>query len=93
MPLLDWLKKYTFPLEKSLEDTNHARPVYEAAVEATLNHGTTTAAYFATIHRESCDILCDVVEEYNQRALVGKVKYAFTPKTRTIFSTLLIRIT
>ena len=73
MPLLDWLKTYTFPLEKSLSDTNLARRVYEGAVNATLNSGTTSAAYFATIHRESCEILCDVVEQVNQRALVGKV--------------------
>ena len=74
MPLLDWLKTYTFPLEKSLADVNRARQVYEAAVSATLNSGTTSAAYFATIHLESCEILCDVVEEANQRALVGKVQ-------------------
>ena len=73
MPLLDWLKKYTYPVEKSLSDTHLARQVYNAAVNATLNSGTTCAAYFATIHRESCEILCDVVEEINQRALVGKV--------------------
>ena len=73
MPLLDWLQKYTFPLEKSLHDTSLAEKVYRSAVRATLNSGTTCAAYFATIHRESCEILCDIVEEKGQRALVGKV--------------------
>ena len=75
LPLLDWLQKYTFPLEKSLSDPNLAKRVYNMAVNATLNSGTTTAAYYATIHRESCEILCDVVEEKKQRALVGKVKH------------------
>ena len=75
MPLLDWLKSYTFPLEKSLSDTHVARQVYEAVVNATLSSGTTSAAYYATIHRESCDVLCDVVERSNQRALVGKVNF------------------
>ena len=73
MPLLDWLKSYTFPLEKSLGDKSVARQVYEAVVNATISSGTTSAAYYATIHRESCEVLCDVVERNNQRALVGKV--------------------
>ena len=78
LPLLEWLQKYTFPLEKSLSDTNVATKVYNSAVNATLNSGTTCAAYFATIHRESCEILCDVVEQKQQRALVGKVDHFFS---------------
>ena len=75
MPLLDWLQKYTFPLEKSLGDPTLAKKVYNAAVSSTLNSGTTCASYYGTIHRESSEILCDVAEEKGQRALVGKVNY------------------
>ena len=73
MPLLDWLQKYTFPLEKSLGDPNLANRVYESAVRCTLNSGTTCASYYGTIHRESSEVLCDVAEANGQRALVGKV--------------------
>ena len=73
MPLLDWLQKYTFPLEKSLGDPNLANKVYESAVRCTLNSGTTCASYYGTIHRESSEVLCDVAEANGQRALVGKV--------------------
>lgn len=30
--LLEWLKAYTFPLEKKFEDVNYATPVYEKVV-------------------------------------------------------------
>ena len=73
MPLLDWLQKYTFPLEKSLGDPNLANRVYESAVSCTLNSGTTCASYYGTIHRQSTEVLCDVAEANGQRALVGKV--------------------
>ncbi|KAK2834959.1 hypothetical protein FQN49_006747, partial [Arthroderma sp. PD_2] len=55
--LLDWLNKYTFPMEASFGDrdapdtpTKRAHSVYNAVVSRTLSHGTTSAAYFATVH-------------------------------------------
>jgi guanine deaminase len=39
----------------------------------TLANGTTTAAYFATIHYESSLFLADTVERLGQRAFIGKV--------------------
>lgn len=72
-PLLDWLKKYTFPLEMKYKDTDFARKVYTAVVDRTLSNGTTTAAYFATIHLESCVVLAEVVAAAGQRGLIGKV--------------------
>lgn len=38
-----------------------------------LRNGTTTAAYFATIHLEATKLLFDLCVKYGQRALVGKV--------------------
>lgn len=39
----------------------------------TLSCGTTTACYFATIHKGSSAILADEVHSQGQRALIGKV--------------------
>jgi guanine deaminase len=39
----------------------------------TLANGTTTAAYFATVHYDSSLILADTVERLGQRAFIGKV--------------------
>lgn len=70
--LLDWLNKYTFPLESSLSDTANARKVYSRCISRTLSHGTTTAAYFATTHVSSTNILAEVCLEKGQRAFVGR---------------------
>lgn len=71
--LLDWLEKYTFPLESSLKDLNKARRVYGSCVRRTLSHGTTTAAYYATIDVAATNLLADLCLEIGQRALVGRV--------------------
>ncbi|KAL8786232.1 MAG: hypothetical protein Q9213_002921 [Squamulea squamosa] len=71
--LLDWLTTYTFPLESRFSSLSHARRVYNRAVTSTLAHGTTTAAYYATIHPASTKLLADICLEKGQRAFVGNV--------------------
>lgn len=73
LPLLDWLNRYTFPLETKYSDENFAEQVYGAVVRRTLSNGTTTASYFATNHKESSLILAREVAKKGQRAFVGKV--------------------
>jgi guanine deaminase len=80
LPLLDWLSTYTFPMESKFADVSFARSVYKKVVQRTLNLGTTTASYFATIHRESAEVLAEIVDLAGQRAFVGKVNMdCFTP--------------
>ncbi|KAK5661254.1 hypothetical protein OQA88_11148 [Cercophora sp. LCS_1] len=71
--LLDWLNTYTFPLEASLADPAKARKVYGRVIRKTLSHGTTTAAYYATIDVASTSLLADLCLAAGQRALVGRV--------------------
>ncbi|KAK7872202.1 hypothetical protein R5R35_001762 [Gryllus longicercus] len=71
--LLEWLETYTFPLEKQYGDLVHAQNVYKHVVRHSLNSGTTTACYFATIHLESSLLLVDLMTELGQRGFVGKV--------------------
>ncbi|KAI1340434.1 guanine deaminase [Xylariaceae sp. FL0016] len=71
--LLDWLNTYTFPMEASLESLPKARKVYTRCIRRTLAHGTTTAAYYATIHVESTNLLADLCLSMGQRAFVGRV--------------------
>lgn len=73
LPLMGWLEKYTFPYESKYKDTKFAEDVYRKVVKRTLDLGTTTASYFATIHYEATTVLADVVEEFGQRGYVGKV--------------------
>ncbi|GAP85986.1 putative guanine deaminase [Rosellinia necatrix] len=71
--LLDWLEKYTFPAEASLSSLPKARRVYTRCIRRTLAHGTTTAAYYATIHVDATNILADLCHSMGQRAFVGRV--------------------
>lgn len=71
--LLDWLKKYTFPEESSHKNLTKARQVYTACVRRTLAHGTTTAAYFATLDVAATNLLADLCLSFGQRAFVGRV--------------------
>lgn len=70
--LLDWLNKYTFPLESSLSSPTKARKVYSRCVARTLSHGTTTAAYYATTHAASTNILASICHSKGQRAFIGR---------------------
>lgn len=71
-PLLDWLQNYTFPLEDRFKDIEYAERTYPHVVKSTLSKGSTTAAYFGSIHKDACLVLADEAEIQGQRAFVGK---------------------
>ena len=73
VPLEDWLQRYTFPLEARYADLDFATEVYERLVSTLLNHGTTTALYFATVHLPATQRLAEICLGKGQRALVGRV--------------------
>ncbi|KAF3480962.1 chlorohydrolase family protein [Arthroderma uncinatum] len=78
--LLDWLNKYTFPMEASFGDketpdtpTKRAHTIYNAVVARTLSHGTTSAAYYATVHVPATNLLASICHTKGQRAFIGRV--------------------
>ena len=71
-PLLEWLQNYTFPLEDKFKDTAYAKRTYPEVIRSTLTKGTTTAAYFGSIHKDSCLVLAQQAEDQGQRAFIGK---------------------
>lgn len=73
IPLHDWLNTYTFPIESKFSDLNFAQAVYQDVVSTLLANGTTTALYFATVHKEASILLAKICAEQGQRGLVGKV--------------------
>lgn len=73
MTLLDWLNTYTFPREAEFSCVKVAKENYTKVVDRSLKSGTTTACYYGTIHVEATKILADIISEFGQRALVGKV--------------------
>lgn len=72
-PLHDWLHTYTFPLEAKFSNLDFATNVYEGLVHSLLSNGTTTALYFATVHKEASLLLAEICAKKGQRGLVGKV--------------------
>ncbi|KAG9247413.1 hypothetical protein BJ878DRAFT_492853 [Calycina marina] len=70
--LMDWLNTYTFPMEASLSDAFKAKTVYSRVIQRTISHGTTTAAYYATISVPSTNLLADLCLSFGQRAFIGR---------------------
>ncbi|KAL5365020.1 hypothetical protein BJX96DRAFT_158415 [Aspergillus floccosus] len=78
--LLDWLERYTFPMESSFGSTSMpslppptAFRVYNQTITRTLSHGTTYAAYYATIHVPATQLLASLCLRRGQKALIGRV--------------------
>ncbi|KAJ8970933.1 hypothetical protein NQ314_000956 [Rhamnusium bicolor] len=72
-PLLEWLDIYTYKLEKRYRNQEFAKKVFNAVVRKTLDHGTTTACYFASLFENSSIALVDAAIKHGQRAFVGKI--------------------
>lgn len=73
VPLMEWLRKYTFPTEASYQDVDAAHHRYNLLVKRFLSNGTTTATYFGSLHLEPNKVLVDSVLALGQRAVIGKV--------------------
>ncbi len=73
LPLEAWLRERTFPLESRYADLRYASGVYEDLVACLLANGTTTAAYFATIHEPASLELARICLRRGQRAGIGRV--------------------
>jgi len=73
LALETWLFEHTFPLEAKLTDPGFAGEVWPSLVSTLLAHGTTTAAYYATIDVETTTMLAETCRAAGQRAFVGRV--------------------
>jgi len=71
--LLEWLTRYTFPVERRFADAAHARDVADFFIAELLRNGTTTAAVFATVHPESVDAFFASAQAQGARMIAGKV--------------------
>ncbi|KAJ3323360.1 hypothetical protein HDV06_001880 [Boothiomyces sp. JEL0866] len=73
LTLLKWLETYTFPKEAEFKSVDHASSVYSRVVGKSLKSGTTTACYYATIHKDGSIALAEACAKFGQRAFIGKV--------------------
>jgi guanine deaminase len=73
LQLLDWLERYTYPVEMGFADAGRARETAEFFLDELLRNGTTTALVFATVHAQSVDIFFQSALARNLRMVAGKV--------------------
>lgn len=71
--LLDWLDRYTFPVETKYADAHYASHQASAFLDQLLAQGTTTALVFATSAKTSVDAFFDQAQSRNLRMISGKV--------------------
>lgn len=71
--LLDWLDKYTFPIESKFKDEKYAKKAYKTFVDCLKHTYTTRAVMFATLHLEGTYILAKLLEEAKIPSYVGLV--------------------
>lgn len=70
--LLDWLKRFTFPEECRYASETHARAAAEVFLNRLVQHGTTAAVVFSTMHRSATEILFAAAEQRNAAIISGK---------------------
>ena len=70
--LLDWLNRFTFPEESRYAAPPHARAAAEAFLDRLVQHGTTAAVVFSTVHRSATETLFEVAERRGQAIVSGK---------------------
>ncbi|MGH8702606.1 MAG: guanine deaminase [Burkholderiales bacterium] len=71
--LLDWLNDYTFPAERAFADPDHARRIAALFLDTLLRHGTTTAAVYPTVHKQSVDAFFEAARQRDLRMICGKI--------------------
>ena len=70
--LLDWLNRFTFPEERRYASAAHARAGAEAFLDRLVQHGTTAAVVFSTVHRSATETLFAAAERRGQAIVSGK---------------------
>ena len=71
--LIDWLNTYTFPEETRYADETHSQTMAERFLNQILSNGTTTAAAFCSVHKQSAEALFAAAEKRDMRIIAGKV--------------------
>ncbi len=70
--LLDWLERFTWREERRYASPGHARAAAEAFLDRLVQHGTTAAVVFSTVHRSAADALFAAAERRGHAIVSGK---------------------
>ena len=70
--LLDWLQRFTFPEERRYASLAHARAAAEVFLDRLVQHGTTAAVVFSSVHRGATEALFTAAERRGVALVTGK---------------------
>ena len=70
--LIDWLQQYTFPYEAQFADMDFCLKDISIFFDEMLSNGTTTAAIFSSVHKNSIDGIMSEATKRNMRIISGK---------------------
>ncbi len=73
LPLMDWLKAYTFKTEARFADNDFAREAYSRLAAELVKNGTTRVCIYSSVHTDATLILMDELEKAGIGGYVGKV--------------------
>jgi guanine deaminase len=71
--LLEWLNKYTFPVEGKFKDKDYAQKIASFFLDELIKNGTTTALVFAAVFPQSVEAFFAEASRRNMRMISGKV--------------------
>ena len=70
--LLDWLNRFTFPEESRYASPRHSRAAAERFLDRLVQHGTTAALVFSSVHRVAAEALFAAAERRGHALVCGK---------------------
>ena len=70
--VLDWLHRFTYPEERRYASTAYARAAADVFLDRLVQHGTTSAAVFSSVHRGAAEALFAAAERRGQAIVSGK---------------------
>ncbi len=70
--LLDWLTRFTFPEESRYADAAYAARAAEIFLDRLVQHGTTSALAFCSVHKSCAEALFAAAERRNMALVTGK---------------------
>ena len=73
LPLMDWLKAYTFKTEARFSDSGFAREVYSRLAAELVKNGTTRVCIYSSTHTDATLILMEELGKAGVGGYVGKV--------------------
>ncbi len=71
--LLTWLEKYTYSEEVKFKDLNYARDIFKEVLTKLWEAGSLRSVIFASLYKETSELMFNLVSEAGLSAYVGKV--------------------